>query len=64
MTERLLLRPSEVADALGVSRSKAYDLINRGEIPSIKLAGGSVRVPVEALKAKIAQQLGEQAGRS
>jgi excisionase family DNA binding protein len=46
---RLLLRPSEAADALGVSRSKAYELIAAGVIPSIRI-GGSVRVPVDALQ--------------
>jgi excisionase family DNA binding protein len=58
-TERLLLRPGEVADSIGVSRSKAYELISRGEIPSIKL-GNSVRVPVDALKAWIGNQLQER----
>jgi excisionase family DNA binding protein len=56
MGDRLLLRPAEAADAIGVSRSKAYALIASGEIPSIRL-GGSVRVPVDALKQWIAQQL-------
>ena len=57
---RLLLRPQEAGDALGVSRSKAYELIARGEIPSIRI-GGSVRVPLEALNAWISQQLSERA---
>jgi excisionase family DNA binding protein len=57
--ERLMLRPTEAADAIGVSRSKAYDLIARGEIPSVRL-GGSVRVPVDALRSWIARQLAEQ----
>ena len=50
--ERLLLRPVEAAEVIGVSRSKAYELISRGEIPSIKV-GGCVRVPVAALRAWI-----------
>ena len=58
--ERLLLRPVECAEAIGESRSKTYELIARGEIPSI-LVGGRRRVPVEALKARIAQQLQERA---
>ena len=48
-TDRLLLRPPEVAEALGIGRSKAYELIASGEIPSIRI-GGSVRVPVDALR--------------
>ena len=54
-TERLMLRPTEAADAIGVSRSKAYELIASGTIPSVRL-GGCVRVPVAALQAWIAQQ--------
>jgi excisionase family DNA binding protein len=59
-TERLMLRPSEAADAIGISRSKAYLLIAEGKLPSVKV-GGCVRVPVVALKAWIDEQL--QAGR-
>ncbi len=49
--ERLLLRPSEAAEVLGVSRSKCYELIASGAIPSVRLERGKlVRVPLEALK--------------
>jgi len=54
--DRLMLRPSEAAEALGVSRSKAYELIASGEIPSVHV-GGCLRVPVDALKAWIDRQL-------
>jgi excisionase family DNA binding protein len=60
MTERLMLRPTEAADAIGVSRSKAYELIAAGEIPSVRV-GGCVRVPVAALQAWITRQLAERA---
>lgn len=56
MTDRLMLRPIEAGDAIGVSRSKAYEMIASGEIPSIKV-GGCVRVPVEALKTWINNQV-------
>ena len=47
---KLLLKPEEVAVAIGVSRSRAYALISSGAIPSIRLEGGkNVRVRVEAL---------------
>lgn len=59
MTDRLMLRPTEAADAIGVSRSKAYELIAAGEIPSVKV-GGCVRVPVAALQSWIARQLTER----
>lgn len=54
--EKLLYRPSEVAQATGYSRSKTYSLIASGIIPSIKI-GKSVRVPVAALRNWIEQQL-------
>ncbi len=60
MTDRLMLRPSEAGDAIGVSRSKAYELIASGKIPSVKV-GGCVRVPVAALQAWIDRQLAERA---
>ena len=49
MNDRLLLRPSEAALTLGISRTKAYELIANGAIPSVRV-GSSVRVPVEALR--------------
>ena len=41
-----------------VSRSRAYELIAQGTIPSIKL-GTSLRVPFDALRIWIAEQLPE-----
>jgi excisionase family DNA binding protein len=58
-TERMMLRPAEAADAIGVSRSKAYQLIAEGVIPSVRV-GGSVRVPVAALQQWIDRQLTER----
>ena len=55
-TNKLLLRPAEAADVMGVSRSKAYELISSGTIPSIRI-GSSVRVPLDALRAWIASQV-------
>jgi excisionase family DNA binding protein len=54
--EKMLLRPVEAADAIGVGRSKMYELLASGELPSIRV-GASVRVPVEELRAWIARQL-------
>ena len=56
MNDRLMLRPAEAANSIGVSRSKCYELIARGDIPSVKV-GGCVRVPVQALRDWIAGQL-------
>ena len=55
-TDRLLLRPLEVAHTLGIGRSKAYELIARGTLPSLRL-GGSVRVPADALREWVRQQV-------
>lgn len=54
-------RPIEAAEAIGVGRSKIYELLASGELPSIRI-GGSVRVPVDALRAWIARQLAEPTG--
>lgn len=58
-TQRLLLRPTEAAEAIGVSRSSVYELIAAGRIPSVKV-GNCVRVPVVALQEWIDQQLAER----
>jgi excisionase family DNA binding protein len=58
MTDRLMLRPVEAADAIGVSRSKMYELLASGQIPKV-IVGGCVRVPVEPLREWIAQQVAE-----
>jgi excisionase family DNA binding protein len=51
-----MLRPAEAADSIGVSRSKLYELLAKNEIPSVRV-GSSVRVPVDALKRWISEQL-------
>jgi excisionase family DNA binding protein len=53
---RLAYRITEAAEALGVGRTKVYELINSGELPSIRI-GGSLRVPVDALQAWIVRQV-------
>ena len=47
--ERRTLTVTEAAEALGVSRNKAYDAARRGEIPTIKI-GKRILVPVVALE--------------
>ena len=37
--ERLLLRIDEVAQLIGVSRTTAYALVNKRELPSVRIAG-------------------------
>jgi prophage regulatory protein len=47
--ERLLLRPVEVAEVLGIGRSLTYEMIARGEIPSVRI-GRCIRVQTESLQ--------------
>jgi len=58
--DRMLLKPTEVAELLGIGRSKAYELIGSRVIPSIRI-GTSVRVPMESLRAWVAMQSDEGA---
>jgi excisionase family DNA binding protein len=53
--DKLVLRPAEVADVIGLSRSRVYQLIASGEIPSFCI-GGMRRVAVEQLREWVAQK--------
>ena len=46
----LFVRPAEAAKLIGVSRSKCYELIAAGQIPSRRF-GSSIRIPLAALEA-------------
>jgi excisionase family DNA binding protein len=56
--DRLLLRVPEAAELLGVSRSRAYELVYSGEIPAIRL-GKSLRIPLQALREWVTRSLVE-----
>lgn len=56
---RLLLRPGEAAEVLGIGRSRMYEIIAAGLIPCVRI-GKTVRVPAEALRQWISEQLSEQ----
>ena len=58
--DRILYRPAEVGEAIGVSRARAYELIAAGTIPSIRI-GSSIRVPVDTLREWVQRQLAERA---
>ena len=47
--ERILLRPNEVTEMLGIGRSRVYEMLATGELPSVRI-GRCIRVPVNALK--------------
>lgn len=58
--QRLLLRPTEAAEMLGFGRSKTYELIADGTIPSVTI-GKSRRIPAEALRDWVRAQAGSPA---
>lgn len=55
MLEPILLRPDDAREIVSIGRTKFYQLLSSGEIPSIHI-GRSVRVPLDGLKAWVAAQ--------
>jgi excisionase family DNA binding protein len=56
MSEQLL-RPSDAAKLIAVSRSKLYALAQSGELPGVvRLPGGSVRILQSVLEAWLVEQ--------
>ena len=47
--DKLAVRPTEAGEALGLSRTRIYQLVQSGEIPSFRI-GRSVRIPTSALE--------------
>jgi len=56
--EKLLLRPTEAAEVLGLGRSKVYELLAAGTLPAIRV-GGPIRVPAEALRRWVSERAQE-----
>jgi len=56
--DKLLLTPEEAAEALGVGRSRVYDLMRTRQLPSVRI-GKSRQVTVAAVHAYV-QRLAEQ----
>jgi excisionase family DNA binding protein len=54
--EPLLVRVEEAARILSLSRSTIYEMLDSGELPSVR-RGAARRIPLAALHAWIAQQL-------
>jgi excisionase family DNA binding protein len=59
-TARGLLRVEEAAEWLGLGRTKAYELVYKGLLPSVTI-GRSRRVPVTALQAFVTRLMEEAA---
>lgn len=53
--EKLAYSPDEAAEAIGVGRTHMFDLMRRGEIPSIK-SGRRRLITVEALRAYLSAE--------
>ena len=53
---RKAVRVSEAAKMLGIGKTKAYELVKRGEIPSIQLGPRLLLVPVQALDDLLARR--------
>jgi excisionase family DNA binding protein len=53
----LLVKPAQAAAMISVGRSKIYDLINAGAIPSIRIDDGTLRIPTAALERLVAQAM-------
>ena len=52
--ERLLLRPEEAAEVLGIGRSKVYELMGAGVLGSVRI-GGCRRIPAGVLREFVRQ---------
>ncbi len=57
MEQKLLLRPIEAAEILGIGRSKAYQLMADGTLPTVRIGKKSVRVPADALRRWVDSQI-------
>lgn len=57
-SEKEFLRPSDLAPLLGVTRTRNYQLLATGELPSVRI-GGAIRIPRLAWAAWLEQQRDE-----
>jgi excisionase family DNA binding protein len=46
----LMVRPVEAAAMLSISRSSVYELVASGALPSVRIGGRMVRIPVAAIR--------------
>ncbi len=53
--ERLLLRPTEAAELLGLGRAKTYQMLREGSLPKVVI-GKTVRVPAAELRRWVEEQ--------
>lgn len=61
--EKLTMSVPEMAQALGISRAKGYDLVNRADFPKLRL-GRKIVVPTEAFHHWLAREVGDEWART
>ena len=61
-SNELLLRVDAAAARLAVSRTTLYRMVQRGEIPIVRI-GSAVRIPVSSLERWLADHVAGQGGR-
>jgi excisionase family DNA binding protein len=59
--QELLLRIDVAAERLAVSRATLYRMVQRGELPTVRI-GTAVRVPVSSLERWLADQMASPGG--
>ncbi len=55
----VFVKPVRAAKLLDMSKSKIYEMIQRNEIPAVRL-GGCLRIPMSALDDLVARARGEE----
>ncbi len=55
MNDRAVLKPVDVAEMLGVTSGRVYQLIGKGIIPAVRI-GGALRIPRAAWDAWLRRQ--------
>lgn len=54
MTTSLLYKPEAAAAALGIGKTKVFELISSGQLETVRI-GRSRRIPADALEAYVAR---------
>jgi excisionase family DNA binding protein len=57
--EFVFVKPVRAAKLLDISKSKIYEMIQRNEIPAVRL-GGCLRIPVSAIDDLVAKAIGDR----
>jgi len=57
-SEFVFVKPVRAAKLLDMSKSKIYEMIQRRELPAVRL-GGCLRIPMSALDELVAKAKGE-----